>query len=138
MESSTVAKIKRTQLSTPKFAVPCTSELVEDSIVLLAIPYSLVNKHMRLSLSMVRKYYVPVIWCVFNRGWNLSPPTISMFEHSSTRQASYEVGNSWERLSIIVHESMIRSHRWQKVGKLAILFCETRFEVEVKSPTLSQ
>ena len=60
MESSTVAKIKQTQLSTPKFAVPCTSKLVEDSIVLLALPYSLVDKHMRLSLSMVRKYYVPV------------------------------------------------------------------------------
>ena len=40
--------------------------------------------------------------------------------------------------SVIVHESTIRSHRWQKTGKIAALFGETRFEVVVKSPTPSQ
>ena len=39
-----------------------------------------------------------------------------------------------ENSSVIVHGSMIGSYRWQKTGKIVILFGETHFEVEVKSP----
>ena len=60
--------------------------------------------------------------------------------HPSTRAQSQKEMN-WvilDNSSIIIHGSMIGSHRWQKTGKIAVLFGETRFEVEVKSPTPSQ
>ena len=44
----------------------------------------------------------------------LAPPTASTFERSITKLASYEMlGISY----VIVHRSMIGSHRWKKTGK---------------------
>ena len=41
--------------------------------------------------------------------------------------------------SVIVHGSMIGSHRWKKtMEKIAEFFGETRFKVKVKSPNSSQ
>ena len=68
----------------------------------------------------------------------LAPPTISMFEHSSTKPARYELCSFWQQLSYSPWKCMIGSHRWQKLEKIAVMLGETRFEVEVKSQTPSQ
>ena len=62
----------------------------------------------------------------------LAPPTASTFKRSITKLASYGIS------SVIVHSSMIGSHRWKKTGKITNFFDETRFEVQVKSPNPSQ
>ena len=96
-----------------------------------------VNKRMCLSLLVVRKY-APIRWCALNREWNFGPAHYHHIRALKHKASSYELGNSWEQLSVIDHRSTIRSHRWQKTRKIAILFGETRFEIVVKSLTPSQ
>ena len=65
----------------------------------------------------------------------LAPPTASTFERSMIKLvASYEHSDSWNKL--IVHKSMIGSHRWKKTVEKYL--AETHFEVKVKSPNPSQ
>ena len=61
---------------------------------------------------------------------NVLLPTASTCERSIITLAGYEHNDS----SVIVHRSMIGSHRWKKTRKIADFFGETRFEVKVKSP----
>ena len=68
----------------------------------------------------------------------LALPTASTFERSITKLASYEHSDSWRKL----HNSSWK-YDWkpsleENSGKIANLFGETRFEVEVKSPNPSQ
>ena len=50
---------------------------------------------------MVRKY-APLDNVRLTGSEILAPPTISTFEHLSTRPTGYEVGNSREQLSVIM------------------------------------
>ena len=56
--------------------------------------------------------------------------------HLSVRAQGEQVMNSsiHENNSVIVHRSMIGSHCWQKTGKIAVLFGETRFDVKGTVP----
>ena len=65
----------------------------------------------------------------------LAPPTASTFERSVTKLASYEHSDSWNKL----HNSSWECDRKPSLeGKIADFFGETCFEIEVRSPNLSQ
>ena len=48
---------------------------------------------------------------------SLAPPTASTFEHSVIKLASYEYSDSGIS-AVIVHWSMIGSHRWKKTVEI--------------------
>ena len=104
-------------------------------IICTYIPWCLVNKRMCLSFSVVRKY-APIRWCALNREWNLVQHTISTVQ-ALKHKASKLWTRRFLRTAVIIHGT-IGSHCWQKIGKLAVIFGKTHFEVEVKSPTLFQ
>ena len=66
-------------------------------------------------------YLLDDVWLIESEVLTL--PTASTFEHSITKQASYEHSDSWTKLC----NSMIGSHHWKKTGKIADLFDETLF-----------
>ena len=61
----------------------------------------------------------------------LAPPTASTFKRSITKLASYEHSDSWNKLCN-------SSRKYDRKPNIADFFGETCFEVEVKSPNLSQ
>ena len=67
----------------------------------------------------------------------LAPPTVSMFERSITKLASYEHSDSWKKLNNSLWKYDQKPLLEENRGKIAD-FGETRFEVEVKSPAPSR
>ena len=65
----------------------------------------------------------------------LAPPTASTFERSITKLADYEHSNSWNKLCNSLRKYDLKPSLEENI---ADFFGETRFEVEVKSPNLSQ
>ena len=59
-----------------------------------------VNKHMRLSLSMVR-IYTPIRWCTLNRAWKFRPfhyPHVRALEHKACLPEDINSGDPWPHL----------------------------------------
>ena len=69
---------------------------------------------------------------------NLAPPTASTFDRSITKLASHEHSDSWNKLYNSSWEYDGKPSLEENCGKIADFFGETRFEVKVKSPNLSQ
>ena len=68
----------------------------------------------------------------------LALPTASMFKRSITKLASYEHNNCWSKLCNSSWTYDPKPSLEENRGKIADFFGETRFEVEVKGPNLSQ
>ena len=68
----------------------------------------------------------------------LVPPTASTFKRSVTKLASYEHSDSWNKLRNSSWEYGRKPSLEENRGKIAEFFVETCFEIEVKSPNLSQ
>ena len=68
----------------------------------------------------------------------LAPPTAGTFERSVTKLASYEYGDSWNKLCNSSWEYDRKPSLEENRGKIAEFVGETCFEIEVKSPNLSQ
>ena len=68
----------------------------------------------------------------------LAPPTVSTFERSITKLASYEHSDSWNKLCNSSWEYDRKPSLEENRGKIADFFGETHFKVKVKSPKPSQ